>query len=70
VVRTTRKSIRRGFNSEGFTQEMGLVKNGFPLIGLIHVIIAEPLSDEKKIPIKFMKRPANAEYEKKQNCRE
>jgi len=61
VVRPTRKNIKRGANSDGYNQVMGLVKTGFPLVGLIHVILAEPLSDEEKVPIKFMKRPANAE---------
>ncbi|MDP9959164.1 hypothetical protein [Chryseobacterium lathyri] len=39
IVRPTRKNPGRNANSLGVTQALGLVEDGFPLVGLIHVSI-------------------------------
>lgn len=54
-------NIIKGANSDGYSQVMGLVKAGFPYVGLIHVISSQPLPAESKPEIKFVKRPANIE---------
>lgn len=53
IVRPTRKNPGRNANSLGATQVLGLVEDGFPFVGLIHVSITEPLPEEEKQDIKF-----------------
>ncbi|WP_343607825.1 hypothetical protein [Chryseobacterium oranimense] len=62
IVRPTRKNPSRNANSLGVTQVLGLVEDGFPLIGLIHVSITEPLKEEEKMTIKLSTRKANKEF--------
>lgn len=54
-------NLHKGANSDGFSQVMGLVKAGFPYVGLVHVVLSNPLQYSVKPDVKFMKRPANAE---------
>ncbi|MPR36314.1 hypothetical protein [Salmonirosea aquatica] len=44
VVRPTNDNIRRNSNSLGSTQTLGLVNDGFPLIGLIQVCMNQPIN--------------------------
>ncbi len=48
IVRPTNKNYRKNSNSLGTTQTLGIIKDGFPLVGLIHVCMNEPI-DEKYI---------------------
>lgn len=60
IVRPTRKNPGRNANSLGITQVLGLAEDGFPLVGLIHVSITEPLPEEEKVTIKFSTIKANS----------
>lgn len=53
VVRPRRNNPRKAPNSYGITQIEGLIKDGFPLVGLIHICMTEPLKDNEKATIKF-----------------
>lgn len=53
VVRPTRKKQKKSPNSYGITQVQGLVKDGFPLVGIIHICMTEPLLDHEKQTIKL-----------------
>ncbi len=44
VVRPTNDNYKKNSNSLGTTQTFGLIQNGFPLIGLIHVCMNEPIN--------------------------
>lgn len=44
VVRPTNKNFRKNSNSLGTTQTYGLIRDGFPLVGLIHVCMNEPVN--------------------------
>ncbi len=44
VVRPTNKDYRKNANSLGTTQTLGLIKDGFPLVGLIQVCMNEPIN--------------------------
>ncbi|MBL0911207.1 MAG: hypothetical protein IBJ09_02455 [Bacteroidia bacterium] len=44
VVRPTNKDYRKNSNSLGTTQTLGLIKDGFPLVGLIQVCMNEPIN--------------------------
>lgn len=44
VVRATNKNFRKNSNSLGTTQTLGLVEDGFPLVGLIQVCMNEPVT--------------------------
>jgi hypothetical protein len=54
------ENIKKGANSDGYSQVMGLVHLGFPYVGLIHIIASRPLPAQEKHNIKSLKRPANA----------
>lgn len=54
VVRPTRRKPKRNANSYGEEQIYGLIKDGFPLVGLIHICMTEPLNDHEKITIPYM----------------
>lgn len=54
IVRPTRKNALRNANSMGVTQVWGLINDGFPLVGIIHLCLTEPLKDEEKTKIKYM----------------
>ncbi len=51
VVRPTRKKPQKNSNSLGTTQLKGLIDDGFPFIGLIHISMTEPLLDKEKLEI-------------------
>ena len=44
VVRPTNKNHRKNSNSLGSTQTLGLIRDGFPLVGLIQVCMNEPIN--------------------------
>ncbi|MBO6517236.1 MAG: hypothetical protein JJ975_11860 [Bacteroidia bacterium] len=60
VVRPTRKKPSRNANSMGVTQVLGLVDDGFPLVGLIHVCMTEPLKENEKMSTKYSTHKANS----------
>lgn len=53
VVRPTRQNPKKAPNSYGISQLQGLISDGFPLVGLIHFCMTEPLLDEEKNVIKM-----------------
>jgi len=53
VVRPTRRNPLRNSNSLGTTQLNGLINDGFPFIGLMHISLTEPLMDSEKTVIDF-----------------
>ncbi len=59
VVRPTIDNPNRNANSFGRTQIKGLIEDGFPLIGLIHVCVPEPLPPEFRTEIMAVKSPLN-----------
>jgi hypothetical protein len=61
IAKPHSENITKGANSDGYSQAIGLVKAGFPYVRLIHIIASQPLPNEQKPEIKFMKRPANIE---------
>jgi len=58
VVRPTRAKPERNANSLGVTQLKGMIEDGFPFAGLIHVCIPEALPKEEMMDIKFCTLPA------------
>src|SRR5688572_19878829 len=42
VIRPTKANPRRNANSFGTEQTLGLVNDGFPLVGLLHICMTEP----------------------------
>ena len=44
IVRPTNKNPRRNSNSLGTSQIQGMIDDGFPLIGLIHICMNEPVA--------------------------
>lgn len=44
VVRPTKKNFRKNSNSLGTTQTLGLIEDGFPLVGLVQVCMNEPVN--------------------------
>lgn len=46
IVRPTNKNIRKNSNSLGTTQISGMINDGFPLVGLIHICMNEPVLKE------------------------
>lgn len=44
VVRPTNKNYRKNSTSLGSTQTLGLIQDGFPLVGLIQVCMNEPIN--------------------------
>lgn len=59
IVRPNFKQPNKSSNSLGETQIYGLLEDGFPLVGLLHIVIAEPLSLEQTSTIRVSKVPAN-----------
>lgn len=52
VVRPTRRNPKKAPNSYGISQLQGLISDGFPLVGLIHFCMTEPLLEEEKVMVK------------------
>lgn len=44
IVRPTNKNYQKNSNSLGSSQIFGLIRDGFPLVGLIHVCMNEPIN--------------------------
>jgi hypothetical protein len=61
IVRPTRKNPLRNSNSLGTTQLNGLIQDGFPFIGLMHISITEPLKDFEKFTVDFCTLAANSD---------
>lgn len=53
IVRPTRENPKKAPNSYGISQMRGLINDGFPLVGLIHFCMTEPLMDEEKSVVKM-----------------
>lgn len=53
IVRPTRKKPTKSPNSNGVSQVQGLIKDGFPLVGLIHICMPEPVPEKEKQTITF-----------------
>jgi len=61
VVRPTRKKPLKNANSLGITQLNGLINDGFPFVGIVHISLTELLEDEEKLDIDFCTIPANGD---------
>lgn len=59
VVRPLRNNPKKAPNSYGITQVEGLIKDGFPLVGLIHICMPEPLNENEKTTVKLHLTPFN-----------
>lgn len=53
VVRPRRNNPGKAPTSYGIKQVEGLVKDGFPLVGLIHICKTEPLKENEKTTVKY-----------------
>jgi hypothetical protein len=53
IVRPSRSKPSKNANSLGITQLNGLIKDGFPLVSLIHICMTEPLLDSEKQAVKY-----------------
>jgi hypothetical protein len=53
IVRPTRRRPNKDADKSGIKQIKGLITDGFPLIGLMHVCMPEPLKDEEKTTTTF-----------------
>lgn len=60
IVRPKRNNPQRNANSLGVTQLKGLISDGFPAIGLLHVCITEPLLVEEMMDINYCTLKANS----------
>lgn len=60
IVRPSRKKPLRNANSIGTTQVKGLINDGFPFVGLMHISLSEPLKEEEKTIINYCTIPANS----------
>ncbi len=54
VVRPTRRKPSKSPNSFGIKQVNGLVQDGFPIVGLIHICMTEPSNEDEKIDIRVI----------------
>ncbi|MBZ4043364.1 hypothetical protein [Flavobacterium hibisci] len=61
IVRPTRAKPQRNANSLGLTQLKGLISDGFPFVGLMHISMTEPLLNHEKWEIDFCTIPANGD---------
>lgn len=53
IVRPRRNNSTKAPDSYGTKQIRGLIKDGFPLVGLLHICTPEPLLDEERAAIKI-----------------
>lgn len=65
VVRPRRNNPKKAPNSYGITQTEGLVKDGFPLVGLIHICMTEPLKEKEKASVKYDPIPFDMDHPEK-----
>lgn len=59
IVRPSFKQPGKSANKLGEKQVYGLLEDGFPLVGLLHVVIADPLLPGQTSTIRMSKVPAN-----------
>ena len=57
IVRPTRMNPGRNANSLGITQVNGLIKDGFPFVALLHICMTEPLVEEEKDDVDYIREP-------------
>ncbi|MDX5346230.1 MAG: hypothetical protein LPJ89_06715 [Hymenobacteraceae bacterium] len=60
-MRPTRTKPSRNANSLGVTQLNGLISDGFPLVGLIHICMPEPLNNKELLTIPFATKPLDVD---------
>lgn len=60
VVRPTRKKPLKNANSLGRTQLKGIINDGFPFVGLMHLSMSEPLKEHEKPTIDYCTIGANS----------
>jgi len=63
IVRPTKQNPNKNANSLGETQIYGIIEDGFPIIGDIHICMAEPLLKEEGLNMQFCKVPSNSDKE-------
>lgn len=61
ILKPSSTNLRKGPNTDGYSQTLGLIKLGFPYVGLIHIVVPSPLPENEKHEITFFKRPGNIE---------
>lgn len=54
IARPTRSNQNKSSKSMGSTQTLGILQDGFPIVGLTHICMPESLSLEERIPMKFI----------------
>lgn len=54
IVRPRRNNINKSPNSSGTKQIKGLINDGFPLIGLMHICMPEPLLENEKVEMSII----------------
>lgn len=64
IARPTFQLPNKGSNSLGETQVYGLIDDGFPLIGLLHIVISKPLLLRQTSTIKVSKVPSNTKWDR------
>jgi hypothetical protein len=63
IARPSSDNTTKGTNSVGEKQIQGLIEDGFPLIGLIHLCMPEPLKKEYLQKVKITKTPINMDWQ-------
>jgi len=63
IARPTFEKPNKDTNSVGQKQLYGLIEDGFPLVGLLHIVIAKPLLLEQTSVIKMGKKPINIDWQ-------
>ncbi len=61
IVRPNRRNPKKAPNSYGIKQIEGLIRDGFPLVGLIHICMTEPLRENEKQTIKLDLTPLDVD---------
>lgn len=67
IVRPTKKNPKKASNSLGVTQLKGLIRDGFPLVSLLHICMPQPLLEEERFKTKFCTIPVNSGIPLKNN---
>ncbi|WP_214071850.1 hypothetical protein [Mucilaginibacter sp. dw_454] len=63
IARPSFENVNRNANSLGENQVYGLIADGFPLVGLLHIVISRPLSLNQTTQIKMGKVPLNIDWQ-------
>lgn len=61
IVRPTRKKPDKNADSLGITQVKGLIIDGFPIVGLMHISMTEPLLEDEKLDIDYHTQPLDVD---------